>query len=56
MMEFFEKNLVFFIVVIIVGSFVTYSVNKERRDAEKKQENDKQKTTEENQKDKNKEV
>jgi len=53
MIEFFEKNLAFFVVVIIVGSFVAYSVNKERREAEKKQSKDMQKKTEEKQKDKN---
>ena len=41
MLEFFEKNLGFLIVVAIVGSFVIYSVNKERKEKEKKQDKDK---------------
>ena len=55
MFEFFEKNLGFFIVVTIVGSFVAYSVRKERKDKEKKEQEwkDAQKKAEEIQKDKN---
>ena len=55
MFEFFEKNLGFFIVVTIVGSFVAYSVRKERKDKEKKEQEwkDAQKKAEESQEDKN---
>ena len=54
MLEFFEKNLGFLIVVTIVGSFVIYSVRKERKEEEKKEQEKKnaQKKTEESQKDK----
>ena len=55
MFGFFEKNLGFFIVVTIVGSFVAYSVRKEHKDKEKKEREwkDAQKKAEEGQKDKN---
>ena len=55
MLEFFEKNLGFFIVVTIVGSFVAYSVRKENKDKEKKEQERKntQKNVGEIQKDKN---
>ena len=55
MFEFFEKNLGFFIVVTIVGSFVAYSVRKENKDKEKKEQERKntQKNVGEIQKDKN---
>jgi len=36
MLEFFEKNLPFLIVVSIVASFVIYSVRKERKEEEEK--------------------
>ena len=51
MLEFFEKNLGFLIVVAIVGSFVIYSVRKERKEKEKKQGENIQKKIEESQKD-----
>ena len=38
MFEFFEKNLGFFILVTIVGSFVVYSVKKEEKENKKKAE------------------
>ena len=42
MIEFFEKNLGFLILVTIIGSFVMWSVRKERKEEEKKkQENSK---------------
>jgi large-conductance mechanosensitive channel len=54
MIEFFEKNLGFLIVVAIVGSFVIWSVRKENKEKEKKEQENKdaQKKTEESQKDK----
>jgi len=52
MLEFFEKNLGFLIFVTIIGSFVIYSVNKGRKEEEKKQGENIQKKTEESQKDK----
>lgn len=54
MLEFFEKNLGFLILVAIVGSFVIYSVRKERKEEERKaqEKKDAQKKTEESQRDK----
>ena len=51
MLEFFEKHWVFLVVVTIVGSFVIYSVRKERKEEDKKQGKDIQKKTKESQKD-----
>jgi len=46
MIEFFEKNLGFFIVVTIVASFVIWSVHKERREeGEGKKKKDKNTST-----------
>lgn len=58
MFEFFEKNLGFFILVTIIGSFVVYSVKKEEKEKKKKaekaekekQEKEAQSKTEESQK------
>lgn len=36
MLEFFEKNLPFLIIVSIVGSYVLYSVKQERKEEEKR--------------------
>ena len=41
MMEFLEKNWRFLIFVICLGSFVIYSVNKDRKEEEKKNKNNK---------------
>jgi len=43
MIEFFEKNLGFLILVTIVGSFVIWSVRKENKEKEKKQKDSKDK-------------
>lgn len=51
MLEFFEKNWGFLVVVTIVGSFVIWSVKKERKEEEKKQGKNIQKKTEEGKKD-----
>jgi len=55
MFEFFEKNWRFLIFVSIIGSFVMYSVRKERKDKEKKaqERKDAQNKAEEDRKDKN---
>ena len=47
MLEFLEKNLAFFIIVTIVGSYVMYSVKKDRKEEEKR---NAQKKAEESQK------
>lgn len=41
MLEFFEKNLGFLIVVAIVGYFVIWSVRKENKEKEKNQKDNK---------------
>jgi len=51
MLEFFEKHWMFLILAAVVGSFVIYSVNKDRKGVKKWQDKDTQKKTEENQKD-----
>lgn len=50
MLEFFEKNLGFLIVVTIVASFVIWEVRKDRKREEKKQNNNAQKKNQENKK------
>ena len=45
MLEFFEKHWMFLILVAVVGSFVIYSVNKDRKEAKKWQDKDTQNKT-----------
>jgi len=58
MFEFFEKNLAFLIIATIVGSYVAYDAIKERKAAEKKEQElkDAQKNTEEIKKNEGKET
>jgi len=50
MMEFFEKHWVFLVIVSIFGSFVIYSLKKERKEEGKKQSKDMQNKTNKGQK------
>ena len=45
MLEFLEKHWAFLVLVTIVGSFVIWSVKRERKEEEKKQDKDIEKRT-----------
>ena len=51
MAEFFERNMAFLIIVSIIGTFVLWSLYKDRKAEKKMQEKNMQKKTEEIQKD-----
>jgi len=51
MIEFFEKHWMFLLLVAVVGSFVIYSVSKDRKEVKKWQGKDMQKKPDEGQKD-----